>query len=210
MYSECVDGGNWSCSGWSYGSGSDWNTFSCVDSRPFIGCWRCPSMVDRFLVKYFCTRSDDRPDQEVKNIFLLLLPIHIEWGSSMMRGENPQVWSLTCTHTNSPQNICQEFWTPSLAYFTGSNWACTGLSVDLLYLLSSLSHSLCWQLLQTCNQMWVGIHDHTMFQWTARICWDLEIDILSVLQLLGLVYIVGPCVLKWFFTRLACGWGADW
>ena len=32
--SDCVDGGNLSCSG----SGSDWSTFSCVDLRPFLGC----------------------------------------------------------------------------------------------------------------------------------------------------------------------------
>ena len=31
---DCVDGGNWYCSG----SGYDWITFSCVDMRPFRGC----------------------------------------------------------------------------------------------------------------------------------------------------------------------------
>ena len=34
VYSDCVDGGNWSYSG----SGSDWITFSCVNLRPFRGC----------------------------------------------------------------------------------------------------------------------------------------------------------------------------
>ena len=32
--SNCVDGGNWSCSGYGY----DWIAFSCVDLRPFRGC----------------------------------------------------------------------------------------------------------------------------------------------------------------------------
>ena len=31
-------------------------------------------MVDCFLVKYFCTKSDDRPGQEVKNFFDCFYP----------------------------------------------------------------------------------------------------------------------------------------
>ena len=132
--SDYVDGVNWSCS-W---SGSDWSTFYCVDIRTFLGCWRCPSMVDCFLDQYFCARSDDRPVQEVKIFLCLLSPIHIEWGYSMMCGDNPPGCPLTCTCTHFPQNIRQDLWTPSLVYFAGSNWACTALSVDLLNL--SLSH----------------------------------------------------------------------
>ena len=78
-------------------------------------------MVDFVLVKYFCTRSDGRPVQEV-NIFLwLILPTQIEGGSAIMHGGDPQVCLLICTHTHSPQNIRQELGTPSLAYFAGSN-----------------------------------------------------------------------------------------
>ena len=32
--SDCVDNGNWSCSGF----GSNWSTFSCADRRPLLGC----------------------------------------------------------------------------------------------------------------------------------------------------------------------------
>ena len=201
---DCVVGVNWSC----YEYGSAWSTFSCVDLMPFLGCWRCPSMVD-FLVKYFCTRSDDRPGQEVKIFLWLIFSIQIEWGSRIMRGDNPQVCPLTCTHTNPPQNIRQELSTLSLFYFAGSNWACTGLSEDILYLLLSLSHSLCWELVQTCKYMWLVIHDNTMFQWTTRPCCDLERYVLSVIESVGLVYIVGPCVWTWLFPHLACKWGAD-
>ena len=115
--SNCVDGVNWSCSGYGY----DWSPFSSVKVRNFLGCWRCPSMVDFVLGKYFCTRSNNRPGQEVKKFLWLLFPIHIEWGSSMMCGDNPPVYSLTCTCTRSPQIIRQELWTPSLVYFSGSN-----------------------------------------------------------------------------------------
>ena len=72
--SECVNGGNWYC----YGSGSDWVNFSCVDLRPFWGCWRCPSMVDCFLDKYLCTSSNNRPGQKVKK-FLVIDFTHPDW-----------------------------------------------------------------------------------------------------------------------------------
>ena len=72
--SECVDGGNWSCSG----SRSNWSTFSWVDLRPFLGFWSCSSMVDCFLDKYCCTKSNDRPGQEVKKFFLIAFP-HLDW-----------------------------------------------------------------------------------------------------------------------------------
>ena len=128
VFSDVMDGVNWSHSG----SGSDWITFSCVDLRHLRGCWRFPSTVDFFLKKYFSTRSNDRPGQEVKKFLWLLFPIQIEWGSSMMCGDNPSVWYLTSTSTCFPQNIHQELWTPSLLYFTGSNWTCTGLCVGLV------------------------------------------------------------------------------
>ena len=127
---ECVDGGNWSCSG----SGSDWIIFSCVDLRPVRGCWRCPSMVDCFLGKYLCTRSNDRPGQEVKKFLWFIFPIQNEWGSIRMRGDNPPMLFLTCTRRRSPQNIRQESWTTSLVYFAGSNLTCTGLCVGRVYL----------------------------------------------------------------------------
>ena len=92
-------------------------------------------MVDCFWNKYLCTRSNVKTGQEVKKFFVFAFPIQILWGSSMMCGDNPPVCSLTCTSMRSPQNICQELWTPSLVYFSGSNLACAGLCVDLVYLL---------------------------------------------------------------------------
>ena len=186
MPSECMDGVNWLCPGSGSGSGSYWSSFFYADCSPFLGCSRCPNMVEFFLVKYFCTRSYDSPGQEVKIFFWLLLPTRIEWGSRMMRCGNTQVWLLICTHTNSPQNIHQEFGTPSLAYYSGSNWAYTDLRVDIVYLSSLFSQSLYWELVLSCHWICPGIHDHKMFQWTARPCWDLEKDVLSVLQLVYL------------------------
>ena len=70
MSSDSVNGGNWFCSR----SGSDWITFSCVDLRPFQGCLRYPSMVDYFLDTCLCTRSNDRPGQEVNIFFVISFP----------------------------------------------------------------------------------------------------------------------------------------
>ena len=127
-----------------------------------------------------------------------------------MCGGNPRVCLLIFTHTHFPQNIRLELGTPSLAYFAGSNWACTYLSVDHVYFSLLLSQSLYWELLLPCHRIWSGIHDHKLFQLTARPCWDLEKYVLSVLQLVGLFKRVRPCVLTWLFPCLACGWGADW
>ena len=68
--SDCVDGGNWSFSVSSF----EWITFSCVDMRPFRGCWRFPSIVDCFFTKCLCTKSNDRLGQEVKKFFCDLFP----------------------------------------------------------------------------------------------------------------------------------------
>ena len=69
--SELSDGGNWSGPGSDYSY--EWSSFFCVNCRTFLGCLRCPSMVDCFLVKCFCTRSDDRSVQEVKRFFVIAL-----------------------------------------------------------------------------------------------------------------------------------------
>ena len=127
-----------------------------------------------------------------------------------MCGDNPQVCPLTCTHTHSNQNIFQELWTLSLVYLAGSNWACTGLSMDLLSLSLSLFHSLCWKRVQNCHLTWIGIHDHTMFQWTARPCWALKRYVIFVLELVGLGEKLGPCALTWLFPCLTYERGVDW
>ena len=74
VFSDCVAWGNWS---W-YGSGSGCMILSCVDMRPFHGCWRCPRIVDCFFLRCFWTRSTDRPGQEVKKFLVIAFP-HTEW-----------------------------------------------------------------------------------------------------------------------------------
>ena len=74
-----------------------------------------------FLFKYFSTRSDNKPGQEVKNVFLFLLFTRIEWGYRMMRDGNPWVYLLICAHKHYQQNIRQELGTLSLDYYIGSN-----------------------------------------------------------------------------------------
>ena len=71
--SYCLDGENYCCPVSGSGSGSDRSSFFCVDLMPSLGCCRCPSMVDYYLVRYFCTRSDDRPGKEVKKFFVITL-----------------------------------------------------------------------------------------------------------------------------------------
>ena len=174
MSSDCRNGGSWSCSG----SGYDWSNLSCVCIRHFLGYRRWPSMVDFVLDKYLCIRSNDGPGQEAKKFLWLLSPIHIEWGSSMMHGDNTPVWYLTCTSTHSPQNIFQELWTLSLVYFAGSNLACTGLSVVFLYLSLWIFHSICRNAFEGCgrafqkrseNLVFFGRHvDVVFFRATAR------------------------------------------
>ena len=176
-----------------------------MDRRPFQVYWRCPSMVYSFLVKYICKSSDDKSGKEVKK-FLFLLSTRIGWGSSMVCGGNPQLCLLICTHIHSPKHICQEFGTPSLDYYTGSNWACTDLRVDLSYLSSLFFHSLYWEWVLSCHQILIGIHDHKFFLLIPRLFWYLEKDVLSVLQLVGLFWRVVLCGLKWLFPRSACGW----
>ena len=44
-----------------------------------------------FLFKYFSTRSDDDPVQEVKKFFVITFTHPYRAGSIMMRGGNPQV-----------------------------------------------------------------------------------------------------------------------
>ena len=206
MPSDCADGVNWSVSGSGSVSGSYWSSFFCVDCRPFWGFWSCPSMVDSYLVKYVCTRSDDKPGQEVKNFLSFILPTQIEWGSSMMCGDNPQVCLLICTHAHSPQNICQDFGTLSLDYYAGSNWACTYLRVDVVYLSSLFSHSIYWEWVLYCYIILLVIHDHKMFQFIAKLCWDPEKDVISVLHLVGLFWRVVTCGLEWLFPCSSCGW----
>ena len=87
------------------GSGSEWITFFCVDLRPFCGYWRCSNMV---FSKCLCTRSNDRPGQEVTKFFVVVFPIQIERSSSRMRGDSQPMWFLTCTRKRSLKNIRQE------------------------------------------------------------------------------------------------------
>ena len=52
-----------------------------------------------------------------RNVLCFILPTRIEWGSSMMRGGNKQVWLLICTHTNPPKNIFSGFWNSVISLF---------------------------------------------------------------------------------------------
>ena len=72
--SDCADGVNWS--GCDSGPGSDyvWSSFFCVDWRSFRCCWIFTRMVACVLFKYFITRSDDKPGQEMKICFNCLYP----------------------------------------------------------------------------------------------------------------------------------------
>ena len=86
-----------------------------------------------FFVRCLCTRSNDRPGQEVKKFFWLLSTIQNEWCSRRMRGYSPPMCFLICTRKRPLKNICQESWTPSLVSFAGSSLTCIGLCVCLVF-----------------------------------------------------------------------------
>ena len=71
MRTEFADRGTCSGSGSGSGSGSVWIYFFYVDRIPFQGYLRCPRMVACFLFKYFSTKSDDKPVQEVNKVFVI-------------------------------------------------------------------------------------------------------------------------------------------
>ena len=68
-----------------------------------------------------------------RSFLWMILPIHIEWDSSIMPGDNPPMYYFTCTHRCSPQSISQELWTQSLVYFARLNLTCTSVCVGIVY-----------------------------------------------------------------------------
>ena len=148
-------------------------------------------------------------DKKWRSFCVCFSPSWMSGGSSRMRGGSPLMSFSICTRKRSLKNICQELWTPSLGYFSGSSLTCKGLCAHPVFpWLWSFHYSCSWSGLNFCWR-WLHSHAHIISQWTAGPSWALEKDVLVVLEVVGMVEPGVLCAWILWFTNLASGWGSD-